>query len=67
MIALFQAATSDPKIQKELEGDITRVHKLGCLACRKPDAFGEIIQAQAQGDLKAIKELGERWIREASK
>lgn len=61
-IALFQAATCDPRIQRELAGDITKIGGLGCLACQKPDAFGEIVEAAKTHDLKVIKALGERWI-----
>lgn len=61
-IALFQAATCDPKVHVETGGDIQNLPKLGCLACRKPDSFGEIVEAAKTHDLGAIKALGERWV-----
>lgn len=69
-VALFQAATCDPKVHAEVGGDVTKLESLGCLACRKPDAFGEIIdtaQRAGVGSLKPIKELGESWVSAARK
>ncbi len=66
-IALFQAATCDPRIQKESGGEVENLTKLGCLACQKPDSFGEIVEAAKTHDLGNIKRLGERWISEAEK
>lgn len=63
-VALFQAATCDPKTHKRLENEITNINRLGCLACYKPDAFGEVVEAAKQHDLGAIKRLGERWLEE---
>lgn len=64
-IALFQAATCDEQTHRRTGGDIKRVSELGCLACYKPDAFGEIVEAAKSHDLKDIKVLGERWIEAA--
>lgn len=64
-MVLFQGATCDPKIHEELGGDITNMPKLGCLACRKPDLFGEIVEVAKTHDLGAIKRLGEKWIAES--
>lgn len=64
-IVLFQAATCDNRIWKQLGGDVTRVPELGCLACQKPDAFGEIVEAAKTHDLKDIKALGDKWIANA--
>lgn len=62
-IALFQAATADPKTHKKIGGDITKLPSLGCLACYKPDAFGQIVEVAKSDDIKGIKELGENWVR----
>lgn len=59
-IALFQAATAHPSTYDRIGGDVTRIGELGCLACDRPDAFGEI--AAAKGDLAAIKAVGARWM-----
>ena len=64
-VALFQAATADPKTHEKLGGDVTRIPELGCLACYKPDAFGEVVQASMSHDLGEIKALGEKWVAEA--
>ena len=61
-IVLFQAATCDDKTNKRIGGDITRIGELGCLACYKPDAFGEVVEAAKSHDLGAIKALGEKWV-----
>lgn len=66
-IALMQASTADPGTYARIGGDITKLQTLGCLACYKPDAFGEIVQAMETGSLGAIKALGERWVQEAEK
>lgn len=65
-IALFQAATCDPRTRDRISGDITKIGDIGCLACYKPDAFGEIVEIAKSHDLADIKALGERWIKEAT-
>lgn len=65
-VALFQATTCDPKAQARLGGDLTRFPELGCLACLKPDAFGEIVEAAKTHDLGRIKLLGEAWVHAAA-
>lgn len=65
-IALFQAATTDPKTHSRIGGDITRLHEIGCLACYKPDAFGEVVEAAKSHDLGKIKALGEHWVQAAA-
>lgn len=70
-ITLFQGASCDQKVYEEVGGKIENFVKLGCLACRKPDLFGEIVQAvQQAGKVNAfstLKALGERWVNEAKK
>ena len=66
-IALFQAATTDNKTHLKIGDDITRIGELGCLACYKPDAFGEIVEAAKTHDLIDIKTLGERWVAAAAR
>lgn len=61
-IALFQAATCDDKVHAEVGGDAAKIPALGCLACRKPDAFGQIVEAAKTHDLGQIKALGEAWV-----
>lgn len=61
-IALFQAATVYPGTHEKIGKDITRVSELGCLACYRPDAFGEIVEIAKKHDLGLIKELGEKWL-----
>ena len=61
-IALFQATTADDKFQKDSGGDIKKIESLGCLACYKPDAFGEIVEAGKSKDFGKIKRLGEKWV-----
>src|SRR5437660_7809409 len=60
-MALFQAATCDAETHKRTGGDIYKVESLGCLACYKPEAFGEIVEIAKSHDLGKIKALGERW------
>lgn len=66
-VALAQAATCDPRVHTKLGGDLARIGELGCLACEKPDAFGEIVEAAKTHELGAIKALGERWVAEAAR
>jgi hypothetical protein len=64
-ITLFQAATIDPRTYEKISGDISNIGKLGCLACYKPDAFGEVVEAAKTHDLGKIKALGEMWLHKA--
>lgn len=66
-IALFQAVTSDGVSYARIGGDVARIGELGCLACHKPDAFGQIVEAAKTRELGAIKALGERWVEEGQK
>ena len=71
-IALFQGATTDPKVHAEIAGKIEGVSRLGCLACRKPDLFGTLIDTvqrtfPREAHIGAIKQLGERWVTELAK
>lgn len=64
-IALFQAATTHSKTHERIGGDISRIGELGCLACYRPDAFGEIVAvSQKPQSIAAIKALGEKWVAE---
>lgn len=65
-IALFQATTLDKTAHERMGGQIERLPDVGCLACFKPDAFGEIVEVAKAKDIGAIKQLGERWINEAA-
>jgi len=65
-IALMQAATCDSKTHDRIGDDITKISELGCLACYKPDAFGEIVEQAKTHDLEKIMALGERWLSEAA-
>lgn len=64
-IALFQGATADPETHRRTGGDVTRIPELGCLACWKPDRFGEIVDAARTKGMSAIKPLGESWVKAA--
>lgn len=65
-IALFQAATTDPRIQKQIGGDVMQLSALGCLACQKPDSFGEIVEAAKTHELGRIKALGDKWVADSA-
>ena len=66
-IVLFQGTTAHPDTYVRLNRDITRIGELGCLACYRPDTFGEVVQAFQQGGMAAAKALGERYITDAAK
>lgn len=71
-IALFQGASADSKVHAEIEGDITRIGQLGCLACRKPDLFGQLVDRVQRtyprsAHFPAIKALGEAWVKAAAR
>lgn len=61
-ITLFQASTADPNLHKKLGGNIENIKNMGCLACFKPDVFGEIVEAAKSKDTGAIKKLGESYL-----
>ena len=63
-IALFQGATADPILYEKLKGDITKISEIGCLACFKPDKFGEIVESVIKNGMSSIKALGESWVNE---
>lgn len=65
-VTLFQAATADPVFYNRIDGDLKRIDEIGCLACFKPDAFGEIVEA-AKKEPGAIKKLGESYVERGSK
>lgn len=65
-VALFQGASCDPKVYAEVGGDVMQFKRLGCLACRKPDLFGELVEAAKTHELGDIKTLGEQWIARAA-
>ena len=70
-IALFQGATADPKVQAETDGQVENLSGLGCLACRKPDLFGALIDKVQKtfprdAHIGAIKAMGERWVADAA-
>lgn len=70
-LALFQGASADPKVHAQIGGDLTKLESVGCLACRKPDLFGTLVdkvqRTQRRKHIRVIKELGEQWVREGSK
>lgn len=71
-VALFQGATADDKVYAQIGGDITRLAEVGCLACRKPDLFGQLIDKVQRtfprsARIAAIKELGEAWVKAGAK
>lgn len=63
-IALMQAATCDPATHEKTAGDLGKLEALGCLACLKPDAFGEIVETAKLHDFGKIKALGEQWVKD---
>lgn len=65
-IALFQGATSRQGTHAKIDGDITRIAELGCLACFVPDVFGECVQAFIDGGIGATKALGEQYVSNAN-
>lgn len=65
-VALFQGCSIDPRVQRLIGGHIEDFEFLGCLACQRPDLFGEITQAVDRG-LSHVKALGDGWIAAAMK
>lgn len=70
-VALFQGVTRFPATWDRLGNDVTRLSELGCLACFRPDLFGEVVDAGVKGrrgggisgTLTAIKELADGWVK----
>lgn len=70
-IALLQGATADPKVHAETAGRVENFERIGCLACRKPDLFGVLVDKVQRtfprdAHIGAIKTLGERWVAEGA-
>lgn len=61
-IAMFQGATATPTVWKKLDGDVYGIEKLGCLACRLPAKWAELLRVAKSRDLGEIKKLGELWL-----
>lgn len=61
-LALFQASTADDTFYDKLGGNLDRIAEIGCLACFKPDKFGEIVDTVIHKGQSAIKALGESWL-----
>lgn len=66
-ITLFQATTAHPGTYEHVGGDASRIAELGCLACYRPDTFGEIVQAFQHGGMGAVKALGDRIVASTAK
>jgi hypothetical protein len=66
-VALFQAATAHPTTYNRIGGDVSRISELGCLACDRPDAFGEIIAAFQAGGVAAVKAWGDAVVQNGAK
>lgn len=58
-IVLFQGVLGQQATHDRIKGDVMRVSELGCLACWRPDIFGEIVNAFQTGEAGAVKALGE--------
>jgi hypothetical protein len=65
-VTLFQAATAFSATYDRIGGDLGRLSELGCLACYRPDAFGEVVHAFQTGGMAAVKLLGERYVNDAA-
>jgi hypothetical protein len=67
-VAMFQGATSTESVHKKTGGDIYQIAAFGCLACRLPIKWEDLLQITrtAPKDLGAIKNLGETWVKEES-
>lgn len=65
-VAMFQSAITVDTIQKRLDGDIRGIQELGCLACRLPQSFRQVIR-EGKKNLGAIKALGDGWVKKYNK
>lgn len=61
-ISLFQGISRNDNSMKKLDYNIRNIEKLDCLACERPDLFGELVEASKSHNLTDIKDLGEKWI-----
>jgi hypothetical protein len=60
-VTLFQGTVAHPTTYAKIGGDVHRIGELGCLACERPDVFGDIVQAWLDGGMGAVKTLGEGY------
>jgi len=61
--ALFQAMINDPNTPARIGRDMKGLQTLGCLACYKPDVFGEVVEAAKTHDLDKMKAIGDKYER----
>ena len=66
-IALFQGTTAHPATYARIGSDVQKTQELGCLACFRPDTFGQVVEAFREGGIAATKALGERLVADAGR
>ena len=66
-IVLFQGTTAHQDTFAKIGGDVLRIAELGCLACYRPDTFGQVVEAFRDGGIAATKALGERLVAESGR
>jgi hypothetical protein len=66
-LVLLQATTAHADTYDRIGENLERIGELGCLACFRPDAFGEIVDAFQSGGLAAVKALGEKKVTDAAR
>jgi hypothetical protein len=71
-MALFQGLSAESEVQERIDGDITRIGELGCLACYDAKKLSELLRVIREGrrwpkgrTLADVKQLGLRWIEES--
>lgn len=66
-IVLFQGSLTFQSVWGKIGGDVTKLKTLGCLACERPDVFGEAIEAYRQHGIAGTKARGERYVAEGKR
>ena len=66
-ITLFQGTTAHAATYAVIGDDVQRIGELGCLACYRPDVFGQVVDAFTTGGMAEVKALGERLVAEAGR
>lgn len=70
-VTLFQSISVDDICYSQLNGNIENVRTLGCMACKKPDIFGKIIEEASKcrkkvDKITTIKNLGLKIVEDAT-
>ena len=60
-IALLNFISFNKTSMKKLDGSLRNLHRFSCMACERPDGFGQIVEAAKGKDLEQVSKLITKW------